>query len=422
MNIKKITCLIFLSIITFNIFSQEVLMMNPEGAIYKEENGLLIKIDNGIEGTLLDLVDYSELKKDISENGTIEKDVPVYQINFEEKEAYVKHSDIYMGGGTMCSFVLTEDAVIYTSSKLSLFTNKFLKKGTILFADWDEISNFEENKNKLTSITYWDNELNCIKHCGVLARKISNGKDLEAYKYLSKILENYDKDMKISYAELALETAVSPKVKEIAQKYIDRFDPNHELSSHENDNLSIHGFNYSLNFELNGYNTKVYKSPSFDEMIYEVQKGDIVNITEFVTVKESNKTFLKVNVNNIDGYIYISSNPFENNNFTWQEYYEEDGIQMPILQLEGLYGVYDGVTIKEFPSESSKDLHTISHEEGGYYYKSLCITADYKWVKMRINNYTGWVPADSLYVDRGGPVIYTPENLVYFNLIGSHEI
>ena len=92
------------------------------------------------------------------------------------------------------------------------------------------------------------------------------------------------------------------------------------------------------------------------------------------------------------------------------------------LTLESTFLINEGTCVKELPSNNAKDLHEISHKEGGIYYESFEITSDYQWVKMVVGEITGWVPASTLSRDIGGPTIYTPEKSIYWDLIGSNLI
>ena len=84
---------------------------------------------------------------------------------------------------------------------------------------------------------------------------------------------------------------------------------------------------------------------------------------------------------------------------------------------------YDWLGIKVFDEPgSSNTVHVLNHKEAGESYKSSAITSDYKWVKILFNGFSGWVPADALSVDRGGPVIETPESIVRFELIDGNLI
>jgi len=179
---------------------------------------------------------------------------------------------------------------------------------------------------------------------------------------------------------------------------------------------------YTLDFKDGGFNTKVYKTPNLNEEIYVIQKNDIAEVSHIVHVKETNKTTIKVRINNkIDGFIKIG-NPYHNGKFSFVEKIDVNGEEVTTLKLESTFLINEGTCVKELPSNNSKNLHEISHKEGGIYYESFEITSDYQWVKMVVEEITGWVPASTLSRDIGGPTIYTPEKSIYWDLIGSNLI
>lgn len=185
----------------------------------------------------------------------------------------------------------------------------------------------------------------------------------------------------------------------------------------------IHDLHYTLDFEYNGYDTIVYKDPKLEEICYTIQKDDVVEIFNFIYSYETDKNFIKVKVNNsLDGYIEICGNPYYDGNFEMMDILEVDGIETTILKFEKSFIIFGNVSVKEFPSATANNLHKVSGEEFSHHYKSSAITADYKWVKIQINDFTGWIPSDSLDHDKGGPVLDTPEQHVYFDLIGKYFI
>ena len=190
-----------------------------------------------------------------------------------------------------------------------------------------------------------------------------------------------------------------------------------------NDQLyETHDLQYTLDFKDGGFNTKVYKTPNLNEEIYVIQKNDIAEVSHIVHVKETNKTTIKVRINNkIDGFIKIG-NPYHNGKFSFVEKIDVNGEEVTTLKLESTFLISEGTCVKELPSNNSKNLHEISHKEGGIYYESFEITSDYQWVKMVVGEIIGWVPASTLSRDIGGPTIYTPEKSIYWDLIGSNLI
>lgn len=179
----------------------------------------------------------------------------------------------------------------------------------------------------------------------------------------------------------------------------------------------------TLLFKYSGYDTKVFKDPLGDEVVYVVQKGDKIEISKVIEYKTTRKTFLEIRTPiGETGYIQIKSNPYREGEYSYLESIKVNGLDVKVLKMTQSFSVSDGIFIKELPSESSGNIHEITHAEGAEIYYAMAITSDYKWVKLKFNKYIGWVPADSLSVGKGGPVIDTPEAAISFDLIGSHEI
>ena len=184
-----------------------------------------------------------------------------------------------------------------------------------------------------------------------------------------------------------------------------------------------HDLQYTLDFKDGGFDTKVYKTPKLEEEIYVIQKNDIVDVSNIVHDKETKQTTIKVMINNkIVGFIKINRNPYHNGKFSFVEKIDVMGDEITTLKLESKFVISEGTIIKELPSNNSKNLHEISHKEGGEYFKSIAITSDYQWVKMVVGEITGWVPASTLSIGMGGPTIYTPEESIYWDLIGGNLI
>ena len=159
-----------------------------------------------------------------------------------------------------------------------------------------------------------------------------------------------------------------------------------------------------------------------EKEIYMIKKGDDVKFTRYVTVKASGKTSVEMETTSgVYGFVEIK-NPYANGQFEHVETLSVDGKDVEVLTLDGSFEVSDGIFIKSLPSEKSENLHEITHEEGRHYKKASAITADYKWVKITVDEWTGWVPADSLSVGRGGPIIDTPINMIEWELEGCNLI
>lgn len=239
--------------------------------------------------------------------------------------------------------------------------------------------------------------------------------DLENEKseLLNKIaeLDNLNNDLSAELKKLK-----SNELKKLKSKNINLSDEelyeNHEIA-------------YSLKFEYGGFNTKIYPAPQKEDEIYTIEKDDEILITNIVRVKENDEVFLKVKLlsdSTIEGYVYLNRNPYKNGDFEKIQILDFDGTKIQTLKLDSTFLISEGIYIREYPSENSKNLHEISHAEGSAYFKSSEITSDYQWVKITLGEYTGWVPASALHRDVGGPTIYTPEKTIYWELIGSNLI
>lgn len=194
-------------------------------------------------------------------------------------------------------------------------------------------------------------------------------------------------------------------------------------SSYENKIVENHDISYSLKFEYDGLNIKLFSEPDFGNEIYTIQKDDEIQITNIIRVIENDYVFVKaklVSDPSIEGYIYLAQNPYKNGNFEPAELLEVAGNKIQTLKLDSTFIISEGTSIRELPSENSNSIHVVTHKEGGDYYKSSQITSDYQWVKITLGEYTGWVPANTLSRDIGGPTIYTPETTIKWNLIDSN--
>lgn len=78
--------------------------------------------------------------------------------------------------------------------------------------------------------------------------------------------------------------------------------------------------------------------------------------------------------------------------------------------------------IKFLPSENAETLHEITDQKDCKYYQVSALTADYEWVEITVNEWTGWVPSKNLDIGKGGPVLDTPENSVRFDLINRNYL
>lgn len=248
--------------------------------------------------------------------------------------------------------------------------------------------------------------------------------EIDDLKNKNKSLVKENNELNIKVKELTDAIAKLEKENEMLKLEIaDLNQKNFVVDLEDKDKFVVHDLVMSLPFDYDGYNTKVYPFLKEENSNYTIQKGDLVESEKFIHVIEDDTNFISVKVNNeITGFIGIRSNPYQNGNFEFAETILVNGIETTVLKLESLFNVGEGTMIRELPSGDAKNLHEVTHKEGGSYHEVFQITADYEWVKTRVGDVTGWIPAGCLSVDRGGPVLNYPEERVIFELILSHEI
>lgn len=187
-----------------------------------------------------------------------------------------------------------------------------------------------------------------------------------------------------------------------------------------------HKIDYNLKFEYNGYDTKIFENPGDNEnVVYTIQKNDEIRGSQFVTLKETGETFLEAGLLpslDVVGFIKFSRNPYENGKFEYKETIKVDGKDVKVLNFNSSYELRSGTEIRELPSENAEIVYQINREKyEQIYYQTDAITSDYNWVRVTVDGNTGWVNSNCLSVERGGPVIYTPETVIWWELIGGNE-
>ena len=187
-----------------------------------------------------------------------------------------------------------------------------------------------------------------------------------------------------------------------------------------------HEIDCSLDFKYSGYNTKVYITPSIDEEIYTIQEKDVFHVTNVIYVIKNDKTFIKGKTDNgIEGFIELSRNPYDNGNYEVIDSLKIEGKNINLLQIKNeSFEVKPNTIIRNMPSDNSQIVHEVNNEESWKIYKMelTYITADYKWIKISIGEYTGWITTDSITASRGGPTLETPEEFIEWDIIGSNVV
>ena len=183
-----------------------------------------------------------------------------------------------------------------------------------------------------------------------------------------------------------------------------------------------HKIDYILDFEYGGNNSKVFLFPESEKEIYNIEVKDTFKISNVIRVKNSNKTFIKGSTQHgITGFMEISKNPYENGNFEIIGSLEVEGKKINLLQINNtVFDVYANTKMRSMPSNNSEIVHEVTMEESMkiIIMEKTSITADYKWIKISLGEYTGWVTRDRLSAGRGGPILDIPEVFIEWDIIG----
>lgn len=162
-----------------------------------------------------------------------------------------------------------------------------------------------------------------------------------------------------------------------------------------------------------------------NEIVYKIQPGDTIKITEFLTHKTMDGTILHVECpDGKTGYIYYHDNIFTKNEYFFQESIEVDGISKDVYSVSGPVYVKQK-EVYELPSVNSEIVHELSFD-GGYVNMSvhvISMTDDGEWVKVKIENsgVVGWVPYESLESGMCGPVIWTPYMRMIWDMFNYYD-
>ena len=179
----------------------------------------------------------------------------------------------------------------------------------------------------------------------------------------------------------------------------------------------------TLCFSDFGYGIKVYKEPFKQEVLYKVQKGDKIEITEFRVYKNED-CYLKVIIpSGKTGYINFGKNNVYNirkDEFKCLEKIKVNSRTLSVLSFIARLGVFSDC-LYSLPTEQSEKIYFLEKVDKSTYHNAIAITNDFNWLKFTINGKTGWVHKDCVYVDRGGLAYWTPAVKIQCELIDKYN-
>lgn len=248
----------------------------------------------------------------------------------------------------------------------------------------------------------------------------TNKEEFEELKKQNEELTQNNENLRLKFEEISAENEkLISENSDLLSKLKDLEKEKKNLELRKEEIRYVH--NQTLDFKFSGFDTKVYKEPLREEVIYTVQTGDKIQISAILLFESVNQYYVEVKTpSNTTGYIKISSNPFKDGRFLPINTMKIGDNTVNILKMQDSYQIDKGAHLFSLPTENSEIIHTITYEEALDYFFSSAITEDYKWVKIKVHDFEGWVKTQSLGKGRGGPLIWKPETLIEWVLIDSY--
>ena len=181
-----------------------------------------------------------------------------------------------------------------------------------------------------------------------------------------------------------------------------------------------HRINYTV--KANGYNNPhLYRRPEDvnDEIIYTINSGDEVSVTNIVTCYYTNETYAKATVTrsspraNYTGFIKLKSNPYKDGQFTETNSSYYGGGWYDVLSIKSQSVVVVNTTIRQDPYYSSRATDTT---RGGVF-TATAVSSDFQWVHITSGGENlGWIPKSDLTVSTTNEYyepLRTPIDVIY---------
>ena len=176
-----------------------------------------------------------------------------------------------------------------------------------------------------------------------------------------------------------------------------------------------------LNFSSYGDGLNIYEKPYSNKVIYTVQKGDLIKVTEFRVYENSDCYLMVILPSGEVGFVnFGQKNVYKNEYFKFLEKISVDGKKLWILSFNNKLNI--GIDyLYSLPSENSEKNREITKEDRTDYFDAVAITNDFEWIKFNIGGDFGWVHKSHVFVDRGGYPYWTPALSIKYELIDRYN-
>ncbi len=194
---------------------------------------------------------------------------------------------------------------------------------------------------------------------------------------------------------------------------------------------------------IEDFQREIHSGINENDIIGNLKKNDLIEVSEiwYITSKGGKNTdiWLKINFENTIGFIhYVDGNTAKKNTLsidpyrdgTWEllESFDDGWTARKVNQTLAVYGEEDEIELRDrpgtknskvialIPRSQRKGHDQINLEVGAVTEETEKKKGGDRWVRVSWEGKTGWVYAGPLQVERGGPKIWTPENILEWNL------
>lgn len=136
-----------------------------------------------------------------------------YKVQYQSKEYFITANECAIGDSPI---VLTEDATLFTKSRISTFRNAFLLRGTICLATGRRET---AGSVSFSEVIFYDTDEATLKTRWVQTKKISDDQnDVKAAQLVELAFVQADKGMKENFMKLALKIESTAKIREYVEE------------------------------------------------------------------------------------------------------------------------------------------------------------------------------------------------------------
>ena len=194
---------------------------------------------------------------------------------------------------------------------------------------------------------------------------------------------------------------------------------------------------------IEDFQREIHSGINQKDIIGILKENDLIDVSEiwYIISKSGKNTdiWLKINFKNTIGFILyedgqklkensLSIDPYRDGNWELLEKFDDGWTSRKVKQSLAVYGESDEIELRSRPgSKNSTVISLIPRSErkgnGQVNLEVEAVTEETekkkggeRWVRVTWNGISGWVYAAPLQAERGGPKIWTPENILEWNL------